>query len=120
VRAAAASALFLPPRGEPSGEVLQLHADLACARRDFERAAAAEALPATLAMHALGAAAAALRGAGARCDVSGGDDAAAHGGAAAAAQRRADGLEALLRRVARHGADAPAALAAEALAGREG
>ncbi len=119
MRAAAASALFLPPRGEPSGEVLQLHADLACARRDFERAAAAEALPATLAMHALRAAAAALRGAGARGDVSGGDDAAAHG-AAAAAQRRADGLEALLRRVARHGADAPAALAAEALVGREG
>jgi hypothetical protein len=116
VRAAAARALFFAPGGEPSAEVLSLYADLACTPRDFDRAAAADALPAALAMHALRCAAASLAAAPLRGAGEGEGEADA---AATLRRRRADALEALLRRVARHGAAAPAALAAAALAGRD-
>jgi hypothetical protein len=102
VRANAADAMFFPaaPAAESDGsegdELVTLWADFACSGRAFDRAAAEGALPAALAEHAVRRAGDALRAGG--------------GG-----ERRAVGIEALLRRVAEHGAEAPARIAKDAL-----
>ena len=59
---AGAAALFTPPSGEPSAQVLRLWTDFLCSGRDYQRALTAQALPATIADHALCCAARALHG----------------------------------------------------------